>query len=49
MDICEKEDPAFKDIGSEHFVACHLMDLPREKQPVSAAIIVNNNKQPSTS
>jgi oligopeptide/dipeptide ABC transporter ATP-binding protein len=48
MDICEKEDPTFKDIGGEHFVACHLMDLPREKQPVPVAIIVPNSKQPST-
>jgi peptide/nickel transport system ATP-binding protein len=46
MDICEKEDPAFKDIGGDHFVACHLMDLPREKQPVPVAVIVPN-KQPS--
>ncbi len=42
MDICEKEDPAFKDIGGEHFVACHLMDLPREKQPVPVAIITSH-------
>ncbi len=49
MDICEKEDPAFKDIGGEHFVACHLMDLPREKQPEPVAIIVPDSKQPSTS
>jgi peptide/nickel transport system ATP-binding protein len=48
MDICEKEDPAFKETDSEHFVACHLMDLPREKQPVPVAIIAPN-KQPSTS
>jgi oligopeptide/dipeptide ABC transporter ATP-binding protein len=48
MDICEKDDPAFKDVGGEHFVACHLMDLPREKQPAPVAIIVPN-KQPSTS
>ncbi|AFD00589.1 ABC-type oligopeptide transport system, ATPase component [Methanocella conradii HZ254] len=26
MDICEKVEPEFKDIGGEHFVACHLMD-----------------------
>jgi oligopeptide transport system ATP-binding protein len=24
MDICEKEEPAFKDIGGGHWVACHL-------------------------
>ena len=26
MDICDKEIPEFKDIGNEHYVACHLMD-----------------------
>jgi oligopeptide transport system ATP-binding protein len=26
MDICEKVEPEFKDVGGEHFVACHLMD-----------------------
>jgi oligopeptide transport system ATP-binding protein len=26
MDICEKVDPEFKDIGGEHYVACHLTD-----------------------
>ena len=26
MDICKVEDPEFKDIQDEHFVACHLMD-----------------------
>ncbi|WP_174590302.1 ABC transporter ATP-binding protein [Methanocella conradii] len=26
MDICEKVEPEFKDIGGEHFVACHLLD-----------------------
>lgn len=26
MDICDKVEPEFKDIGGEHFVACHLMD-----------------------
>ena len=49
MDICDKEEPVFKDIGGEHFVACHLMDQPREKQPVPVAIVVPENKQPSTS
>lgn len=24
MDVCEKEEPAFKDIGGGHWVACHL-------------------------
>jgi oligopeptide/dipeptide ABC transporter ATP-binding protein len=49
MDICDKVDPDFKDTGGEHFVACHLVDLPREKQPAPVAIIVPDNKQPSTS
>ena len=40
MDVCEKIDPEFKDIGGEHFVACHLMDMPREKQPVPVPIVV---------
>jgi oligopeptide transport system ATP-binding protein len=26
MDICDKVEPELKDIGGEHFVACHLMD-----------------------
>ncbi len=26
MDICKVEDPEFKDLGGDHFVACHLMD-----------------------
>jgi len=26
MDICSEVDPVFKDIGGEHFVACHLLD-----------------------
>lgn len=26
MDICDKVEPEFKDVGGEHFVACHLMD-----------------------
>jgi oligopeptide/dipeptide ABC transporter ATP-binding protein len=26
MDICDKVDPEFKDIGGEHYIACHLMD-----------------------
>lgn len=26
MDICDKVEPELKDIGNEHFVACHLMD-----------------------
>jgi oligopeptide transport system ATP-binding protein len=26
MDICDKAEPEFKDVGGEHFVACHLMD-----------------------
>ncbi|WP_424357394.1 ABC transporter ATP-binding protein [Methanocella sp. MCL-LM] len=26
MDICDKVEPEFKDIGGEHFVACHLTD-----------------------
>ena len=26
MDICGIEEPLLKDIGNEHFVACHLMD-----------------------
>nr|WP_269446479.1 dipeptide ABC transporter ATP-binding protein [Methanocella arvoryzae] len=26
MDICDKVEPEFKDIGGEHFVACHLID-----------------------
>ncbi len=26
MSICDKEIPEFKDIGNEHYVACHLMD-----------------------
>lgn len=26
MDVCDKEEPVFKDVGGEHFVACHLMD-----------------------
>ena len=26
MDICSEVDPSLKDIGNEHFVACHLLD-----------------------
>jgi oligopeptide/dipeptide ABC transporter ATP-binding protein len=26
MDICDKVEPELKDIGGEHFVACHLAD-----------------------
>jgi oligopeptide/dipeptide ABC transporter ATP-binding protein len=26
MDVCDKVEPGFKDVGGEHFVACHLMD-----------------------
>lgn len=26
MDICKKERPQFKNIGNEHYVACHLVD-----------------------
>lgn len=26
MDKCKEEDPIFKDYGSEHFVACHLLE-----------------------
>ena len=26
MDICDKVEPEFKDVGGEHFVACHLTD-----------------------
>ncbi len=26
MDICRVEDPVFKDYGSEHFAACHLLE-----------------------
>ncbi|MCX7885515.1 MAG: dipeptide ABC transporter ATP-binding protein [Caloramator sp.] len=26
MDICKKEIPQFKNIGNEHYVACHLVD-----------------------
>ncbi len=26
MDICDKVEPELRDIGDEHFVACHLMD-----------------------
>lgn len=26
MDICDKVEPEFKDIGGDHLVACHLMD-----------------------
>jgi oligopeptide transport system ATP-binding protein len=26
MDICKEVDPVFKNIGSEHYVACHLLD-----------------------
>jgi oligopeptide transport system ATP-binding protein len=26
FDRCRVEDPGFRDIGSDHFVACHLMD-----------------------
>lgn len=49
MDICEKAIPEFKDIGGEHFVACHLMDLPKDKQPVPVAIVAPESKQPSAS
>lgn len=27
MDRCRKFEPVFKDVGNNHFVACHLMDL----------------------
>jgi len=23
MDVCKKEDPEFKEVGSEHWTACH--------------------------
>ena len=26
MDICDKVEPVFKDVGGEHYAACHLMD-----------------------
>lgn len=26
MDICKEVDPVFKNIGNEHYVACHLLD-----------------------
>ncbi len=26
MPVCEKDEPVLRDIGEEHFVACHLMD-----------------------
>ncbi|WP_353892662.1 dipeptide ABC transporter ATP-binding protein [Proteinivorax hydrogeniformans] len=26
MDRCKEEEPEFRDIGNEHYVACHLMD-----------------------
>lgn len=26
MDICKQEDPNFKDYGTEHYVACHLLE-----------------------
>jgi oligopeptide/dipeptide ABC transporter ATP-binding protein len=48
MDICEKEDPVFKDIGGEHFVACHLMDMPREKQPVPIVVTTPDREHSST-
>ena len=47
MDICEKVDPEFKDTGGEHFVACHLMDMPEKNQPVPVIIMTPENKQPS--
>jgi oligopeptide/dipeptide ABC transporter ATP-binding protein len=34
MDICDKVEPQFKDVGGEHFVACHLMDRPDHKPPI---------------
>ncbi|OPY30184.1 MAG: Trehalose/maltose import ATP-binding protein MalK [Methanocella sp. PtaU1.Bin125] len=49
MDICDKVEPEFRDIGGEHFVACHLMDLPKEKQPVPITVATPESKQPSTS
>jgi oligopeptide/dipeptide ABC transporter ATP-binding protein len=48
MDICEKVDPEFKDTGGEHFVACHLMDMPDKKQPVPVIMAMSESKQPST-
>jgi oligopeptide transport system ATP-binding protein len=26
MDVCSQVNPVLKDIGGEHFVACHLLD-----------------------
>lgn len=26
MDVCRRVEPAFRDVGGEHFVACHLTD-----------------------
>jgi peptide/nickel transport system ATP-binding protein len=25
MDICSEQEPAFEDVGSSHFAACHLV------------------------
>ena len=29
--ICEQQEPSLNDIGSMHYVACHLMDLKKDK------------------
>jgi peptide/nickel transport system ATP-binding protein/oligopeptide transport system ATP-binding protein len=47
MDICEKVDPEFKDTGGEHYVACHLMDMPEKKQPVPVIVASQESRQPS--
>lgn len=37
-DVCKSVDPEFKDVGGEHFVACHLVnELPMAKQPAGTA------------
>ncbi len=36
QDICKNDPPAYRDIGNEHFVTCHLADS-LELQPVHMA------------
>ena len=32
IDLCEEDEPEFKDLGGEHWVACHLLDMAKRFQ-----------------
>ncbi|HEY9898847.1 MAG TPA: dipeptide ABC transporter ATP-binding protein [Pantanalinema sp.] len=40
-DLCKTSDPAFNDVGGEHFVACHLVDqlpLAKASGPITTTV-----------